>query len=74
MREQTANDCLNNTAFTRTSKSHDPKFKNSTKIIMDARAIDNFAAVDPSVETTELIQRWRYIVKPDIYRLTGGKW
>ena len=41
---------------------------------MDARTIDNIAAVDSSVETTELIQRWKDIVKPGNYRLTGGKW
>ena len=42
------------------------------KIIMDARTIDNLEAADPSPETTELIQRWRDIVKPGIYRLTGA--
>ena len=41
---------------------------------MDARTIDNLEAADSSPETTELIQRWRNIVKPGIYRLTGGKW
>ena len=39
---------------------------------MDARSIDNLEAADSSPETTELIQRWRNIVKPGIYRLTGG--
>ena len=41
---------------------------------MDVRTIDNLAAVDSSAETTELIQRWKEIVKPGIYRMTGGKW
>ena len=41
---------------------------------MDARTIDNLEAADSSPETTELIQRWRNIVKPGIYRLTGRKW
>ena len=41
---------------------------------MDARTIDNLEATDSSPETTELIQRWRDIVKPGIYRLTGAKW
>ena len=72
-REHTAIDCLNNTALTRTSNSSDPKLKDSTKIIMDARTIDHIAAIDSSVETTELVQRWKDIVKPGIYRLTGGK-
>ena len=39
---------------------------------MDARTIDNLEATDSSPETTELIQQWRDIVKPGIYRLTGG--
>ena len=41
---------------------------------MDIRTIDHIAATDSSAETTELIQRWKDIVKPGIYRLTGGKW
>ena len=41
---------------------------------MDARTIDNLEAADSSPGTTELIQRWINIVKPGIYRLTGGKW
>ena len=68
-REHTAINCLNNTALTRTKAK--PSNLNST---MDARTIDQTAATDSSVETTELKQRWRDIVKPGIYRLTGGKW
>ena len=41
---------------------------------MDARMIDNIEASNPSAETTELINRWREIVKPEIYRTTGGRW
>ena len=41
---------------------------------MDTRTINNLEATDSSPETTELIQRWRDIVKPVIYRLTVGKW
>ena len=41
---------------------------------MDARTIDNLEATDSSPETTESIKQWREIVKPGIYRLTGGKW
>ena len=68
-REQTAINCLNNTASTRIKDK--PPNSNST---MDVRTIDQIAATDPSVETAELIQRWKDIVKPGIYRLTGGKW
>ena len=70
-REQTAIDCLNNLPSTR--KTHSQNSLNP-KITMDARTIDNLEATDSSPETTELIQRWRDIVKPGIYRLTGGKW
>ena len=73
-REQTAIDCLNNTALTRTSNSSNPKLKSNSKITMDSRTIDHNAAADSSGETTELIQRWKDIVKPGIYRLTGEKW
>ena len=68
-REQTAIYRLNNTALTRTKTK--PPNSNST---MDVRTIDQIAATDPSVETTELVQRWKNIVKPGIYRLTGGNW
>ena len=68
-REQTAINRLNNTASTRTKD----KFPNSN-LTMAVRTIDQIAATDPSVETAELIQRWKDIVKPGIYRLTGGKW
>ena len=41
---------------------------------MDTITLDHIAAIDSSAETTELIQQWKDIVKPGIYRLTGGKW
>ena len=41
---------------------------------MDVRTIDQIAATDPSVETAELVQRWKDIGKPGINRPTGGKW
>ena len=41
---------------------------------MDAETLDSIEANYPSQETTELIQRWRDIVKPGIYRMTGCQW
>ena len=41
---------------------------------MDVKTIGILAAVESSAETTELIQRWKEIVKPGIFRMTGGKW
>ena len=71
-REQTAIDCRESSTFTQ------PKFTvsnlNSSKIKLDAKTIDSIEANYPSQETTELIQRWQDIVKPGIYRMTGGKW
>ena len=72
-REQTAIDCLNNTALTRTNSSNS-KSKSILKITTDIRTIDHIAATDSSAEATELIQRWKDIVKPGIYRLTGVNW
>ena len=39
---------------------------------MDANTINEIEASNPTAETIELINRWREIVKPGIYRLTGG--
>ena len=64
-RKQIAIDGLNSSTLTRNALE---SFK------MDIKTIDNLAAVDSSAETTELIQRWKEIVKPGIYRMTGGKW
>ena len=41
---------------------------------MDAKIIDNLEKIDSSQETTNLIERWRNIVKPGIYQLSNGKW
>ena len=65
--KQTAIDFLNNIALTRLTP-----INIETK--MDVETIDNLAAVDFSAETSQLIQRWKEIVKPGIYRMTGGKW
>ena len=39
---------------------------------MDANIINEIEASNPTAETIELINHWREIVKPGIYRLTGG--
>ena len=41
---------------------------------MDARTIDNLERADKSAETRYLIARWRDIVKPGVYRQSGGRW
>ena len=71
-REQTAFDCRNNTALTRNSLNTNSD--SNSKITMDIKTIEQIAATNPSTETTELVQRWKDIVKPGIYRLTEGKW
>ena len=70
--EQTAIDCRNNTVLTRNSLNTNSE--SNSKITMDVKTIEQIAATNPSTETTELVQRWKDIVKPGIYRLTGGKW
>ena len=67
--KQTAIDCLNNSALTRLIS-----IDNTSNFKMDVKTIDNLAAVDFSAETNQLIQRWKEIVKPGVYRMTGGKW
>ena len=67
--KQTAIDCLNNSALTRLIL-----IDNISNFKMDVKTLDNLAAVDFSAETNQLIQRWKEIVKPGIYRMTGGKW
>ena len=42
--------------------------------IRDARTIDNLEQADPSAQTRHLIARWRDLVKPGIYRQSGGRW
>ena len=70
-REQIAIDCLNNLPSTRKTYLQN---SSNPKVRMDTRTIENLEAADSSPEITELNQRWRYIVKPGIYRLTGRKW
>ena len=41
---------------------------------MDARTIDNLEQADLSLETKHFVARWREIVKPGIYRRSGGRW
>ena len=41
---------------------------------MDANTINEIEPSNPTAETIELLNRWREIVKPGIYRLTEGKW
>ena len=41
---------------------------------MDANTINEIEAANPTAETIELTNRWREVVKPGIYRKTGGKW
>ena len=67
--KQTAIDCLNNSALTRLIS-----IDNTSNFKMDVKTLDHLAAADFSAETNQLIQRWKEIVKPGIYRMTGGKW
>ena len=41
---------------------------------MDARTIDNLEQADTSAETRQCFARWRDIVRPGIYRQSGGRW
>ena len=41
---------------------------------MDARTIENIEARFNSAEITKLTTRWKKIVKPGFYRMTGGRW
>ena len=47
-----------------------------TKVIlkMNAPTIYDLELADPSSETRNLIARWRDIVKPGVYRQSGGRW
>ena len=67
---RTAIDCLNTDTLTRFKQKH----CQSIKLTMDANTINEIEAANPTAETIELTNRWREIVKPGIYRLTGGKW
>ena len=41
---------------------------------MDAKTVNKLELADPSAETRHLIEMWRGIVKPGIYRQAGGRW
>ena len=41
---------------------------------MNAKNINNLEIADSSIETRNLVARWRDIVKPGIYRHSGGRW
>ena len=43
-------------------------------IIMDQKTVEELEKLDQSEETVELIKRWREIVKPGEYRVSGGIW
>ena len=68
-REQTAIACLNRPIDNHTYSAFD-----SSKSTMDAHTIDNLERSDSSAETRNLIARWRDIVKPGVYRMSGGRW
>ena len=44
------------------------------QITTDAKTIDSLEKIDSFKETTDLIERWRNIVKPGVYRLSNSKW
>ena len=71
-REQSAIDCLNSAAYK--LATYKPTILKGINFKLDGRSIDNLEAVDSFPETTDLIRRWRDIVKPCMYRMTGGKW
>ena len=68
-REQTAIACPNRP----TNSCVYSAFDNS-KSIMDAHTIDDLERTDPSAKTRNLKARWRDIVKPGEYRMSGGRW
>ena len=68
-REQTAINCLKSSQVSSSFQT-----ASKTKIIMVARTIDNLERADNSAETRNLIAKWRDIVKPGVYRQSGGRW
>ena len=48
--------------------------KNSHQTIMDQKTVEELEKLDQSEETVERIKRWREIVKPGEYRVSGGIW
>ena len=72
-RKQTAINCLYSDVHTRSNPNKSNNSKHTT-LTMDARTIENIKARINSAEITELTTRWKEIVKPGIYRMTGGRW
>ena len=72
-RQQVSIECLYSDVYTRID-SNDLNNSKCIKITMDARMIDSIEASNPSAETTELINRWKEVVKPGIYHMTRGWW
>ena len=68
-REQNAINSIDRIETSSTNCQNQTDFKT-----MDAKTIDNLERIDNSQETIDLIERWRNIVKPEIYRLSNGKW
>ena len=68
-REQNAINSIDRIKTSSTNCQNQTDFKT-----MDAKTIDNLERIDNSQETIDLIERWRIIVKPGIYRLSNGKW
>ena len=55
--------------------NRDVRFKPTmNSITMDAQTIERIEKINSSQETTDLIEKWRNIVKPGVYRLSNGKW
>ena len=67
--EQTASACLN-----QPTKSCAYSALDKFNPIVDTRTIDNLELADPSAETRYLMARWRAIVKPGVYKMSGGRW
>ena len=68
-REQNANNSIDRIETSSTNCQNQTDFET-----MGAKTIDNLERIDNSQETVDLIERWRIIVKPGIYRLSNGKW
>ena len=68
-REQNAINSIDRIKTSSTNRQNETDFKT-----MDVKTIDSLERIDNSQETIDLIERWRNIVKPGIYRLSNGKW
>ena len=67
-REQNAINSIDRITTSSTNRQNQTDIK-----AMNAKTIDNLEKIDNSQETIDLIERWRIIVKPGIYRLSNGK-